>query len=61
MNLWWNLFTLYLHTGQVRVTVSDVGLCGCVRMTSFEPKLTPLFVDIIIIINILVSLLFLLI
>ena len=25
--LWWSLYTLYLHTCQVRVTVDDSGLC----------------------------------
>ena len=36
MYLWWSLCTLHLHACQVRVTVSDSGLCCCVRLTSFE-------------------------
>ena len=28
-DLWWSVFTLYLHACQVRVTVGDSGLCCC--------------------------------
>ena len=34
--LWWSLFTLYLHSCQVRVTVGDSGLCCCICGTYFE-------------------------
>ena len=35
--------TLYLHACQVRVAIGDSGLCCCVRVTSFEYWLPPLF------------------
>ena len=43
--LWWSLWTLYLHACQVRGTVGDLGLCGCVCVTSFECWLPSLCVD----------------
>ena len=42
--LWWILCTLYLHACQVKVTVSDSGLCCCTCVTYFERELTPLSV-----------------
>ena len=42
MYLLWNLYTLYLHSCRVRVTVGDSGLCSCPRVTSFKHLLTPL-------------------
>ena len=36
MYVWWSLFTLYLLACQVRVTISDWGLCYCVCVTSCE-------------------------
>ena len=36
MYLWWSLCTLYLHAGQVRVTVGDSDLCCWTCVTSFE-------------------------
>ena len=52
MYLWWILCTLYLyanvplylHASQVRVTVSNSGLCCRVCVTSFGRFLTPLCV-----------------
>ena len=44
-DLWWDLYTLYLHTCQVRVTVGDSGLCCCTCVTYFERWLTLLCVD----------------
>ena len=41
MYLWWSLFTLCLHTCQVRVTVGNSGLCCCTCVTYFERWLTP--------------------
>ena len=37
--------TVYLFARQVRVIVSDPGLCCCVCVMSFKSKWTPLFVD----------------
>ena len=36
MCVWWSLCTLHLHACQVRVTVSDSGLCCCTSATYFE-------------------------
>ena len=45
MYLLWSLCTLYLHACQVRVTVSDSGLCCWTCVTYFKRWLTPLYVD----------------
>ena len=42
---WWSLCTLCLHACQATVTASHSGPCCCVCVTSFERKLTPLFVE----------------
>ena len=42
---WWSLCTLCLHACQATVTASHSVLCCCVCVTSFELRLTPLFVE----------------
>ena len=46
MYLSWRLCTLHLHACQVRVAVGDSGLRCFSRVTYFERRLTPLWVDL---------------
>ena len=43
--------TLLLLACQVRVIVGDSGFCCCVCVMSLEHKLTPLFVDVVTIMD----------